>query len=507
MKPTVKNPSHPGLFVHTQFGAERLDAARKSVSACRRSQACYEPRGVRDVDLTDLDRFTAGFPHDVFTRLRREAPVWFHPPTAHTPGGEGFWVVSRHADVVAVASDAHTYSSERGGTRDGGGTLIEDLPAGFAAGVLLNMMDDPRHQKLRRLATGVVSPRALAALEEELRARTAAIVDAAIARGACDFLLDVAAELPLQAVARLLGVPQEDRHRLFAWANATLDYAGRDLGEVDARMQAAQAAMFEYGTWLIAEKRQAPGDDMLSAVVHGTITEADGSAAPPTELEALMFFNLLIAAGSETTRNSLAIGLLALIDHPAEWDALRTDRSAPAERRRGDAALGVEHRLQPPHGHARHRPRGHAASPPATRSRSGGRPRTATRPCFPSPFASTSAASRTATSPSATAITSVSAPCSPGSRCASCSTRCSRAWRAARSRARSNGRGATSTPASATCRSRSAEPPPSPRSCLPTSRFGFRHHPPIRLALGDHDPDLSLGRAADAPALLSRVRV
>jgi cytochrome P450 len=282
---------------------------------------------VHDVDLTDLDRFAVGFPHDVFTRLRREAPVWFHPPTAHTPGGEGFWVLSRYADVVAVAADPHTYSSERGGTRAGGGTLIEDLPAGFATGVLLNMMDDPRHQKLRRLATGVVSPRALAALEDDLRARAAAIVDAAVARGECDFLLDVAAELPLQAVARLLGVPQGDRHRLFAWANTTLDYDGRDLGEIDARTQAAQAAMFEYGSWLIGEKRRTPGDDMLSAVVHGTITGADGNAAPPSELETLMFFNLLIAAGSETTRNSLAIGLLALIESRAEWDALRADRS------------------------------------------------------------------------------------------------------------------------------------------------------------------------------------
>ena len=273
-----------------------------------------------DVDLTDLDRFAHGFPHDVFTHLRREAPVWFHPPTAHTPGGEGFWVVSRHADVLAVAADARTYSSERGGTREGGGTLIEDLPSGFATGVLLNMMDDPRHQKLRRLATGTVSPRALAALEEELRARTAAIVDAAVARGRCDFLLDVAAELPLQAVTRLLGVPQEDRHRLFAWANATLDYDGRDLGESDERTRASQASMFEYGSWLIGEKRRTPGDDMLSAVVHGTIDDA-----PPTELEALMFFNLLIAAGSETTRNSLAIGLLALIEHPETWDDLRAE--------------------------------------------------------------------------------------------------------------------------------------------------------------------------------------
>lgn len=303
---------------------------RKTGSACRRSRPCYEPERVHDVDLTDLDRFAHGFPHDVFTALRREAPVWFHPPTAHTPGGEGFWVVSRYADVVAVASDAETYSSERGGARAGGGTLIEDLPSGFAAGVLLNMMDDPRHQKLRRLATGAVSPRALAALEDDLRVRTAAIVDSAVARGTCDFLLDVAAELPLQAVARLLGVPQDDRHRLFAWANATLDYDGRDLGEVDARTQAAQAAMFEYGAWLIGEKRRTPGDDMLSAVIHGTIAGADGIAAPPTELEVMMFFNLLIAAGSETTRNSLAVGLLALIEHPGEWETLRRDRGALA---------------------------------------------------------------------------------------------------------------------------------------------------------------------------------
>jgi cytochrome P450 len=282
---------------------------------------------VRDIDLTDLDRFAAGFPHDVFTRLRREAPVWFHPPTPHTPGGEGFWVVSRHADVVAVAADPRTFSSERGGTRDGGGTLIEDLPAGFATGVLLNMMDDPRHQRFRRLVTGTVSPRALAAVEDELRTRTAAIVDTVVARGHCDFLLDVAAELPLQAVARLLGVPQDDRHRLFAWANTTLDYDGRDLGESDARTQAAQAAMFEYGSWLIAEKRRAPADDMLSAVVHGRIEDEHGAAAPPSDLELLMFFNLLIAAGSETTRNSLAIGVLALMEHPEQWAQLRRERA------------------------------------------------------------------------------------------------------------------------------------------------------------------------------------
>ena len=174
-----------------------------------------------DIDLTDLDAFAQGFPHQAFATLRRERPVWFHPPTAHMPGGEGFWVLSRYDDVVSAAADGATFSSASGGGRDGGGTLIEDLPPGFAAGVLLNMMDDPRHRHFRRLATPAVSPRTLREAEEDLRARTAAILDDVLARGRCDFLVDVAAELPLQVIAKLLGIPQEDRHQLFAghWAD------------------------------------------------------------------------------------------------------------------------------------------------------------------------------------------------------------------------------------------------------------------------------------------------
>jgi cytochrome P450 len=285
------------------------------------------PPSFADIDLTDLDRFTRGFPHELFTRLRHEAPIWFHPPTAHTPDGEGFWVVTRYADIVAAAADTETFSSTTGGRRTGGGTILEDLPLGFAAGVLLNMMDEPRHRRFRRLVTPTVSPRALAALEAELRARTAAILDGVAARGTCDFLIDVAAELPLQAIAKLLGVPQADRHRLFAWANATLDYDDRDLGASSEKTRAAAAAMFEYGSQLIAHKRRHPTDDMLSAAVHGTIEGPDGSHSPPTDLELQMFFNLLIAAGSETTRNSIAVGMLALMEHPQQWRALQADHS------------------------------------------------------------------------------------------------------------------------------------------------------------------------------------
>lgn len=276
-----------------------------------------------DVDLADLDRFTAGFPFEVFDVLRREAPVWWHPPTAHTPGGEGFWVLSRHADIVAAAADSETFSSETGGGRDGGGTTLEDMPRGFAVGALLNMMDDPRHAQFRRLLAPTTSPRALRAIETDLRRRAIDIVDAALAKGECDFLVDVAAELPLQAVAELAGVPQEDRHELMNWANVTLDYEEREIGQTSDRVAAAQAQMFVYGTTLLERKRrEPPTEDLLSIVTHALI---DGE--PLSENEQRMFLSLIIAAGSETTRNSIALGMSALSREPEVWERIRRDRT------------------------------------------------------------------------------------------------------------------------------------------------------------------------------------
>ena len=164
-------------------------------------------------------------------------------------------------------------------------------------------------------------------MEAELRQRTGAILDAVAERGACDFVVDVATELPLQAIARLLGIPQADRHRLFGWANATLDYDDRELGQTSEKTRAAQAQLFQYGTELLAAKRRCPAEDLLSAAVHGRIPAGDGDEESVTELELQMLFNLLIAAGSETTRNSIAAGVAALVRHPDQWRALRDDRS------------------------------------------------------------------------------------------------------------------------------------------------------------------------------------
>jgi cytochrome P450 len=184
-------------------------------------------------------------------------------------------------------------------------------------------MDDPRHQHIRRLVTPTLSPRRLRDLEHALTERCDAILDAAVARGQCDFLVDVAAELPLQAIASLLGVPHDDRHRFMDWADTTLDYTDRDPGETTPRVQEASAAMFSYGVDLLSEKQRCPVDDLLSIVATATLPDG----GPLTDLEQQMFFNLLIAAGTETTRNTITAGVLALIERPDQWAALRSDRS------------------------------------------------------------------------------------------------------------------------------------------------------------------------------------
>jgi cytochrome P450 len=280
------------------------------------------------IDLTDLDRFADGFPHDVFTRLRREAPVWWQEPTEHTPGGEGFWAITRHEDLLHVVRDPVTFSSETGPGRDGaGGTILEDLAAGIGPGVMLNMSDPPTHTRIRGLVSRDFSPKGVDRLVPFLEERAARIMGEIAARGECDFLVDVAAELPLQTIAQILGVPQSDRHQLFTWTSTILDFRDRELEGTTDELAEAALGMTGYGADLIAEKRATPADDMLSAVIHATLAGADGRVEALSEAELGAFFSLLFVAGSETTRNSVAGGLLALIEFPEQMAALRADRS------------------------------------------------------------------------------------------------------------------------------------------------------------------------------------
>lgn len=277
--------------------------------------------GLAGVDLTDLDRFERGFPHDLFEIHRREAPVWWHEPTEHTPDGEGFWSVATYAETLAVQRNADVYSSERGGDRKHGGTLLQDLEV---AGVVLNMMDDPRHARIRRLVSMGLTPRMVAGLEAELRRRTRALL-AEIDEGTeVDFLTNIAAELPMQMICILLGVPETDRHDLWEAVDPGFDIrTGDSAPPPGGGSGPAQVRMLEYGAALVAEKRAHPTDDMLSVVVHATLHDVE----PPTlsDAELYSFFSLLFAAGSETTRNAISGGLLALIERPDQLRAVRDD--------------------------------------------------------------------------------------------------------------------------------------------------------------------------------------
>lgn len=260
------------------------------------------------VDLSNSRSFANGFPHDFFSWLRRHEPVWWHEPTQYTPHSVGFWVVSRYDDVVAVFKDAETYSSELGGTQ------IYD---GKGMGYQLNQTDDPKHRRLRALVNKGFTPRMIGRLEDELRRRTRRILDDITPGQTFNFVPPVARELPLQAICSVLGVPQEDRAEI-------VEIVDLAIGAGDGTVMSPQylKRLSAYADEVVERKRSHPADDILSVIVHAQLD--DGSPQLNNQ-ELRGFFNLLFPAGAETTRGSIAGGLLALIENPDQLERLRND--------------------------------------------------------------------------------------------------------------------------------------------------------------------------------------
>jgi cytochrome P450 len=271
-----------------------------------------------EIDLSDNATFAHGFPHEHFTWAREQAPVYWHEPTAVTPDGEGFWVMSRHEDAMAIMLDPVTFSSDKGGGRTAGGTGLNDE---YQAGNFLNWADDPRHKRLRSLVNKGFTNKAIHALEVELRRRTVALIEAMPENEPFDFVSRFSRDLPLQAICLLLGVPQEDRAQLAAWVDAGI---AAPTPEIIAREYAH--LLRGYGASLIAHKRKNPTDDIMSTIIAARLEpEEDGSAGGPlTDGELLNFFMLLFAAGAETTRSAIGGGLRALVDNPAQLERLRS---------------------------------------------------------------------------------------------------------------------------------------------------------------------------------------
>ena len=281
-----------------------------------------QPQVAPDFDLTDPDLYAVRVPQEELAELRRAAPVRWNPqPTDMGFGDDGFWAVTRHSDVVAVSRDSDTWSSEENGAiiRFLRGTTREQIE--LQRVIMLNI-DPPKHTKLRGIVSRGFTPRAIENLRDVLAARAAQIVSTALATGTGDFVADVACELPLQAIAELLGVPQEDRHKIFAWSNEMVGY---DDPEYSGDGETASAEILGYSMVMAADRRACPRDDIVTKLVHAQVDGGD-----LTEDEFGFFVILLSVAGNETTRNAISHGMLAFLDNPDQWEVFKAERPKAA---------------------------------------------------------------------------------------------------------------------------------------------------------------------------------
>jgi len=266
------------------------------------------------VDLSNPDVFVPAYPHDHFRWLRQNDPVWWNP----SQFGSGFWVLSRYKDIWDVSLDQKTFSSARQGAiqRDWDQDQLEPQKE------LLINQDPPRHTKYRRLVNMGFSPKMVNKLTEHIYELADHIIDNIAARGECDFVTHVAAELPLQVIVEMIGVPLTDRQLVFDWSNKMLAYDDPEYQESPETPHIASAEMFMYSHELAMKRQAAPKDDLMSVLLEA---EVDGEKLSVAEINT--FFLLLSVAGNETTRNTISGGMLALIEHPEERARLMADRS------------------------------------------------------------------------------------------------------------------------------------------------------------------------------------
>lgn len=283
------------------------------------------PHETLAVDLADLDNFMDGeTPWRMFDALRRTAPVHWNP---ETDGGSGFWSLTRHADIVAADRDAATFTSEKFVNLE----EVDDRQAAIRRSMLET--DGPRHMALRRVLQREFTPRAVAGYATFLRGLTARTLDNALAKGTFDFVKEVAADFPINVLARMLDVPDGDTQKLIDWGNRIIantdpDYADVLLHSAESEQyrdlpfrSPAALEVFEYGRELAARRRGGAGTDLVSRLVNQTPMDGE----PLSDRDFDNYFLLLVVAGNETTRHAITHSMRALIDHPGQAERLRAD--------------------------------------------------------------------------------------------------------------------------------------------------------------------------------------
>jgi cytochrome P450 len=283
-----------------------------------------DEHSLNSLDLTDYELYRNGFPHEAFTMLRRTAPVWRHPesPVTREAGIPPFWVLSRHGDLKTVNRDTVTFSAFDG-------AQIRDTSP-ERKGKMLITMDGPPHVRLRRLVSRGFTPRMLDTLEAHLRWRTDRILDqvattASATSAEIDFVKDVAELLPLHVIADIIGIPEAKRASVFDDTNTILRAFDPKGGVGLEKRLEAERRLYDYASGFNEEKRAHPAADIWSALVEAEIVDDDGAPTRLTNHELDLFFFLLAAAGSETTRNAISGGALAFMQHPKQLERLRAD--------------------------------------------------------------------------------------------------------------------------------------------------------------------------------------
>ncbi len=279
---------------------------------------------VLDVDLTDHGLYRAGVPYELFATLRDERPVWRHPtvPTPKSPEGVGFWAVLGHPEVQSVSRDWRTYSSLEG--------LALTPTAPENQGHTILTMDPPAHTRVRKLISAGFTPRMIARLDELVTQRTTEVLDAAAGKATVNFVRDVAYALPMHMISDIIGIPEGDRSDVFRWTDVIMRAADPGQDITPAVLGETYRSLFAYGAALGAEKRRHPADDVWSILSTSTVEDDDGATVGLTPLELDQFFLILTIAGSETTRNVISSGLLALLDRRDQMELLRRDESLTA---------------------------------------------------------------------------------------------------------------------------------------------------------------------------------
>ena len=274
-------------------------------------------------DFTDPDVLVEGIPVSEFAELRKTAPVWWNEQPAGTTvfDDDGYWVITRHEDIKAISKNNDLWSTHAKGAvmRFPEGMTAEQLE--LTKALLINH-DAPAHTRLRKLVSKLFTPRAVAALEDKLTKAAHEIVVAAAEKQTGNFVDDVAMNLPLLAIADLIGVPEGDRERLFGWTNSIMN---TDDPDFDDDPTVANAELMAYAYTMAEERRQCPADDIVTRLIEADI---DGDVLDDTEFA--FFVILLAVAGNETTRNAMTHGMNAFFDNPDQWELFKRQRPETA---------------------------------------------------------------------------------------------------------------------------------------------------------------------------------